>query len=324
MKIWLDGYLREASEGGVSGATHALHYGTAVFEGIRSYTGEDRCYLFRLDDHIDRLFNSAKTLRLSVPYSGAEIESAIQRVLDVNNLTNAYIRPLIFVGEGSMGLDIASSHARNSIHVMIMAWEWKSYFNKETPAGLNVKIGPWKRSFQTADLNKVKASGFYVNSYLAYADAKEAGYDEAILVDENWNLAEASASNVFVVMGTTLITPKTTAALPGITRSTIIDIARSSGFSVEIRDIPIEEVGQADHAFLTGTACEVVPIAKINGKSYGNRSGSDITRALAALYQKAVRNQYLLATQNTTSVWCTPLRRSAQASVRRDRITHTE
>jgi len=205
-----------------------------------------------------------------------------------------------------------------------MAWEWKSYFNKETPAGLNVKIGQWKRSFQTADLNKVKASGFYVNSYLAYADAKEAGYDEAILVDENWNLAEASASNVFVVMGTTLITPKTTAALPGITRSTIIDIARSSGFSVEIRDIPIEEVGQADHAFLTGTACEVVPIAKINGKSYGNRSGSDITRALAALYQKAVRNQYLLATQNTTSVWCTPLRRSAQASVRRDRITHTE
>src|SRR3990172_6557392 len=121
MRIWLDGYLREASEGGISGATHALHYGTAVFEGIRSYAGEDGCYLFRLDDHIDRLFNSAKTLRLSVPYSRAEIASAIQQVLDVNSLTNAYIRPLVFVGEGAMGLDIATPHATNSIHVMILA-----------------------------------------------------------------------------------------------------------------------------------------------------------------------------------------------------------
>ena len=324
MRIWLDGVLREACDSGISGATHALHYGTAVFEGIRSYASEDECYLFRLDDHIDRLFNSAKTLRLSIPYSKAEIESAIRQVLDVNNLTNAYIRPLTLVGEGSMGLDIVSSHARNSIHVMIMAWEWKSYFNEATPAGLNVKIGPWKRSFQTADLNKAKASGFYVNSYLAYTEAREAGYDEAILVDENQNLAEASASNVFIIMGTTLITPKTTAALPGITRSTIIDIARSSGLSVEVRDIHIEEAGLADHAFLTGTACEVVPIARINGKSFGNRSGVDITRALAALYQKVVRNKYFLATQDTTTGWCTPFGRNAHASVRRDRIAQTE
>jgi len=297
MMIWLDGSLHKECDIGISGATHALHYGTAVFEGIRSYAGEGECYLFRVDDHIDRLFNSAKTLRLTTPYSKVDIESAIIQVLDVNNLTNAYIRPLIFVGEGSMGLDIVSTHVRNSIHVMIMAWEWKSYFNEATPTGLNVKIGPWKRSFQTVDLNMVKASGFYVNSYLAYTEAKEAGYDEAILLDENQNLAEASASNVFIIMGTTLITPTTTAALPGITRSTIIDIAMSRGLSVEIRDIHIEEAVSADHAFLTGTACEVVPIARINGKSYGNRSGADITRELSALYQKVADSGRKCTTQ---------------------------
>lgn len=324
MKIWLDGNLQEASENRISGMTHALHYRTGVFEGIRSYAGVEESYLFRLEDHVDRLFDSAKTLRMSVPFSKTEIESAVQQVLVVNNLSNAYVRPLIFVGEGSMSLDIASSRASNSIHTLVAAWEWKSYFCEATAAGLNVQIGPWKRIFQTSGLNKVKASGFYVNSYLAYADAREAGYDEAILVEENGNLAEASASNVFIVAGTTLITPRTTAALPGITRSTIIEIARDNGFGVEIRDISIEEISQADHAFLTGTACEVTPIARINGKSSGNRTGAGVTRALAVMYQKAVRNEYMPIMRSATSEWCTPLGRNARVSERRDRIAFTE
>lgn len=307
MKIWFDGKLQEASDTGISGMVHALHYGTGVFEGIRSYAGTQGTYLFRLKDHIDRLFESAKALRLSIPFSRSEIETAIQCLLDANHLTDAYIRPLVFVGQGSMSLDIASPSARNSIHTLIAAWEWKSYFRDGPIAGLRVQVGPWKRSFQSDGLSKVKASGFYVNAYLAHAEAKEAEYDEAILVDENHNLAEASAANIFIVKGTTLLTPGTRAALPGITRSTIMDIARDIGVGVEVRDIPIEEFRRADHAFLTGTACEVAPIASINGQPFGTAAGARTTSELAGLYRRAVRNEYLPAMHGTRSEWCSPV-----------------
>ncbi|MEK9134503.1 MAG: branched-chain amino acid transaminase [Pseudomonadota bacterium] len=305
MKVWLDGVLRDSAEAAIPCLAHTLHYGTGVFEGIRSYSGPQGCFIFRLRDHLERLVNSANTLGITVPYSIDEMEEAVQQLLRVNELRDSYIRPLVFIGEGSMSLDVRKPPG-NRVHTLIAAWEWKSYFGGSPQSGLNVKLGMWKRNFPHPGLNRAKAVGFYVNSYLAHADATSSGYDEAILVDEHDHLAEATAANIFLVMDNRLVTPTIDAALAGITRDTIIEIARDIGLAVEERGIPRADISRADQVFLTGTACEVVPVTKVNGRPIGNNAGVDIARRLAALYQRAVRNDYMQPKKSATGYWCTP------------------
>ena len=313
MKVWLDGALRDNADAAIPCLAHALHYGTGVFEGIRSYSSPQGCFIFRLRDHLKRLQASANTLRIAMPYSIDEMEEAVQTLLRVNEFGDSYIRPLVFIAEGSMSLDVHTPPG-NRVRTLIAAWEWKSYFAGTPASGLSVKLGMWRRNFPYSGLNRAKAVGFYVNSYLAHADATACGYDEAILVDEGGHLAEATAANIFLVRNNRLVTPTTDAALAGITRDTMIEIARGLGFSVEERDIPRTEIFGADHVFLTGTACEVVPVAKVNGQPIGNDAGAQVVRDLAALYQRAVRNDYTPSRKPASGDWCTPhLRSSTEA-----------
>ncbi len=292
MKVWFDGSMAAVGDARVSCLAHTLHYGTGVFEGIRSYRVKDSRTVFRLQEHVERLFNSARSLRMDIPFSPEEIESAIQRVLAENCLQDAYIRPLVFFEQGGMGLDIGA-HPKNPVHIMIAAWKWDSYFTTgEWADGISARLGVWKRVLPHPNVNKAKAVGFYASSYLAHMEAKSYGYQEAILIDEDGHLAEASTSNLFLVQDGVLFTPTTNAILPGITRDTAITIARDLGLKVNEENIPQRRIFMADEVFLTGTASEVVPVTRINGQQVGAGKAGPITQSISDIYQLVVRNSY--------------------------------
>lgn len=307
MKIWLDGTLSDIGALPISSMAHALHYGTGVFEGIRSYSaGPTECFVFRLKDHVTRLLRSADTLGLTLSFSLNALQMAVLDVLAVNALKDAYIRPLVFVGEGAMGLDIHSGPI-NRIHTLIAAWEWRSYFGIDG-RGLSVKVGEWKRCFPKSGLNETKASGFYIDSFLAHLDAKRTGFDDAIMLDDNGSVAEATAANVFVVHDGRLLTPRTESALPGITRDTVIAIARELGVVVEEGEVCVEQMLEADEVFLTGTACEVAAVTKVNEAIVGTGHVGSLTETIAKSYQRIVRNRLPLRVRQDTNQWWTPTR----------------
>ncbi|PIQ12192.1 MAG: branched chain amino acid aminotransferase [Hydrogenophilales bacterium CG_4_9_14_3_um_filter_59_35] len=292
MKVWFDGSIAAVGDTRVSCLAHTLHYGTGVFEGIRAYGVEDGRTVFRLREHVERLFNSARSLRMEIPFSPDEIENAIQGVLSENGLRDAYIRPLVFFEQGGMGLDVGA-HPRNPVRTLIAAWKWDSYFStSEWGDGISARLGDWKRVFPHPSVNKAKAVGFYASSYLAHMEAKSYGYQEAILIDEDGNLAEASASNLFLVQDGTLFTPTTCAILPGITRDTVITIARDLGLKVNEEHIPQGRIFLADEVFLTGTASEVVPVTQINGQQVGSGKAGPVTKRISDTYRLVVRNAY--------------------------------
>lgn len=303
MKIWFDGMLQDVRALPVSAMSHALHYGTGVFEGIRSYVGRDECFVFRLRDHIDRLLQSVETLGIAIPHERGELEEAVQEVLAANRLSDAYIRPLVFVGEGAMGLDI-HAHPPNRIHTLIAAWEWKSYFGIGDRRGLSVKVGEWTRCFPKSGLNKTKASGFYIDSFLAHLDAKRSGFDDAIMIDDRGLVAEATAANVFMVDRGVVVTPRADLALPGITRDTVMALATELGFVVEERQISPSHLLAAEEVFLTGTACEVASVTRINEKTLGGGVPGAVTEEIAKAYQKVVRNDYRLSAKPSSVNWC--------------------
>lgn len=309
MKIWFDSKLQDVQALPVSAMSHALHYGTGVFEGIRSYGGPHGCFVFRLRDHIDRLLRSVETLGIAIPYTRAELEEAVRALLAANRLNDAYIRPLVFVGEGSMGLDIHSDPV-NRIHTLIAAWEWKSYFGIADRRGLEVKVGEWTRCFPKSGLNRTKASGFYIDSFLAHLDAKRSGFDDAIMIDERGLIAEATAANVFLVDRGVVATPRADSALPGITRDTVMALATQLGLTVEEREITPDELLAADEVFLTGTACEVAPVTRLNEKTLANGAPGAVTEEIAKAYQKVVRNDHPLNTKQSSVNWCVPVPRA--------------
>ncbi len=288
MQIWLDGKTYPSHEARISVMSHTLHYGTGVFEGIRSYRTEDGFSAFRLEDHVLRLFRSAEALDMHIPYEPAEVCHAVNRVLEANELLDAYIRPLVFLGEGSMGLDVKAQGKRNPVHLMISAWEWPSYFGQSMP-GIRAMLAEHRRVFSSPTLVQAKAAGHYLNSYSAYASAKANGYDEALLLDDEGHLAEATAANLFVVKDGVLRTPFTTSALEGITRDTIITLAKISGYTVMESRIKPDELLDGDEVFLTGTAYEVAPIISVNGQAIGDGSVGPITAQLTKRYQDIVR-----------------------------------
>lgn len=280
--IWLDGEWIAWRDAKVHVLTHTLHYGCGVFEGLRAYPTDLGAAIFRLTDHTDRLFRSAHIMRMTIPYPRDVLNMAQREAVRRNGLASAYIRPMCFLGSEGMGL-----HASNlKVHVMIAAWEWGSYLGIENMSrGIRVRTSSFTRSHVNSAMLKAKANGNYLNSILAVREAVDAGCDEALLLDHEGFVAEGSGENIFIVRNNRLYTPDLTSALEGITRETVITIARESGLEVVEKRITRDEVYVADEAFFTGTAAEVTPIREVDGRVIGAGEGrGPITEKLQALY----------------------------------------
>src|SRR4030095_2366441 len=266
-KIWLDGKMVAWDEANVHILTHTLHYGLGVFEGIRCYECEDgRSAIFRLKEHIERLYDSAHILLMKIPFSQEQVVEAWQEIFRVNQLKAGYLRPLAFVGDGEMGLHATS----NPIRVGIIAWPWGTYLGDEgVKTGIRVKISSFARHHVNAMMIKSKTVGNYVNSILAKREAMLAGYEETIMLDPQSYVAEASGENLFVVRHGKVKTPPLTNVLEGITRHTVIQLLADEGIKVEEALVTRDELYISDELFLTGTAAEVAPIRELDHRSIG-------------------------------------------------------
>jgi branched-chain amino acid aminotransferase len=256
-----------------------------VFEGVRAYNTPKGPSIFRLQDHTDRLFKSAGIVNMEIPYAKETINNAHIDVVNLNNLEESYIRPMCFYGSEGMGLRADNLKVRT----MVAAWEWPSYMEPEArEKGIKVKVSSYKRQVRNP-VSSAKVNGNYVNSIVALNEALEAGFDEALLLDEEENVAEGSGENFFIVKNGILKTPDLEASLDGITRRTIIQLAKDMGMEVEIIKIKLHDVLESDEAFFTGTAAEVVPINSVNNESLGNGSRGPITEILQSTYFDQVR-----------------------------------
>lgn len=279
--IWLDGQLVPWREAQTHVLTHTLHYGMGVFEGVRAYHAEQGTAIFRLQEHTDRLFNSAHILGMTIPFSKDELNEAQIAAVRENNLDSAYLRPMVFFGSEGMGL-----RADNlKVHVMVAAWEWGSYLGAEgIEKGIRIGTSSYTRHHVNAAMCRAKANGHYINSMLALSEAQAHGYDEALLLDAQGYVAEGSGENIFLVKDGVLHTPCTTSALDGITRKTIMHLADENGLKVVERLITRDEVYIADEAFFTGTAAEVTPIRECDRRAIGTGTRGPITEKLQSQY----------------------------------------
>ena len=278
--IWLDGQLVPWREATTHVLTHTLHYGMGVFEGVRAYKTDKGAAIFRLQDHTDRLFRSAKILDMPMPYDAETLNEAQRLAVSENNLDSAYIRPMCFYGSEGMGL-----RADNlKVHVVVAAWEWGAYLGAENmEKGIRIKTSSFTRHHVNITMCKAKANGNYMNSMMALNEAMRDGYDEALLLDVDGFVAEGSGENIFIVRKGVLYTPELTSALEGITRDTILQLAAEQGLTVREKRITRDEVYVADEAFFTGTA-EVTPIRELDGRSIGSGGRGPITERLQTLY----------------------------------------
>ena len=290
-KIWLDGEFVDWDQARVHVLTHSLHYGSGVFEGIRAYPTSAGPAVFRLTDHIHRLFASAKVFLMDIPFSPEVIIQASKDVVRVNGLDEGcYIRPLAFLGYGEMGLNPLPC----SVNVAIAAWPWGTYLGDEGVAnGIRLKVSSWQRHDPNAVPTAAKGTGMYVNSSLAKVEALKAGYDEALLLAPDGRVSECTGENIFVVKGGRLCTPPTSesGALAGITQQSVETIAADLGFEVSHEAVIRTDLYTADEAFLTGTAAEVVPIREVDDRMVGNGQPGPITQQIQQTYFAAVRGQ---------------------------------
>jgi len=288
-KIWLDGKLVNWADATVHVLTHTLHYGLGVFEGIRCYrTADGRSAIFRLGEHVRRLFESAHINLMEMPFSREQVESAICETLRANHLSEGYIRPLAFIGDGVMGLNPAG----NPIRVAIICWAWGKYLGEEgMERGIRAKVSTFARHHVNAKMTKGKTCGDYVNSILAKREALLDGYDEAILLDTQGLVSEASGENVFVVRNGTIHTPSLATVLDGITRNAVMRIARDKGMSVVEGPITRDELYVADEIFLTGTAAEVTPVRELDHRQIGAGRRGPVTKTLQEAYFAAVQGR---------------------------------
>jgi len=288
-QIWLDGAFVPWEQGNVHLLTHTLHYGLGVFEGIRCYRCEDdRSAVFRLSEHVQRLYRSAKILEIEIPYPQDRIESIVLETLRVNGMAEGYIRPLVFLGAGAMGL----LPADNPVKVAVIAWPWGAYLGEEgLERGIRAKISSYTRHHPNVSMTKSKACGQYVNSILAKREVTRMGYDEAIMLDTQGMVAEASGENVFLVRDGVLRTPPLGSILEGITRDCVITLAREKGIQVVETPITRDELYGADEAFLTGTAAEVTPIREVDDRTIGSGSRGPVTRTLQTAFFDVVKGR---------------------------------
>jgi len=285
--IWLDGEMVPWRDAKVHVLTHTLHYGLGVFEGVRAYRTPDRgTCIFRLEEHTNRLFNSAKILGMKMPFDRTTINEAQRTVVRENGLEEAYLRPLCFYGSEAMGLRADNLET----HVMIASWEWPSYMDPEAhERGITVRTSSFTRHHVNITMCKAKANGNYTNSMLALREAIDSGAEEALMLDNEGYVAEGSGENVFVVREGRICTPDLTSCLDGITRKTIFELAAEIGYTIEERRITRDEVYIADEAFFTGTAAEVVPIRSLDGRTIGSGVRGPLTEKLQAMYFDTVR-----------------------------------
>ena len=283
--IWLDGKMIDWQEANVHVLTHTLHYGLGVFEGVRAYNTSKGPSIFRLEDHTQRLFKSASVVNMKIPHDIETINRAHVDVVKLNSLEESYIRPMCFYGSEGMGL-----RADNlKVHTMVAAWDWPSYMEPEArEKGIKVKVSSYKRQVRNP-VSSAKVNGNYVTSIVALNEALEAGFDEALMLDAEDNVAEGSGENFFIVKDGVLKTPDLDASLDGITRRTIIQLAEGLGIRTEIKKIKLNEVLQSEEAFFTGTAAEVVPINSIDNLVLGNGSRGPVTETLQSIYFEQVR-----------------------------------
>ena len=281
--IWMDGVLTPWDDAKVHVLTHTLHYGNGAIEGTKAYkTVDGRCAIFKLKEHTQRLLNSSKMTLMNVPYTAEELNDAQVKLLQENELFDgAYIRPLVYLGYGVMGL----YHKDCPVHVSISAWEWGAYLGEEgLRKGVRVKITSVTRTPNTSGMGKAKAVANYLNSQMAKFEAVDAGYDEALLRDDQGYIAEASGAAFFMVRDGVLISPPSDNTLESITQQTVIDLAKDMGITVERKRITREEVYIADEAFFTGTAAEVTPIREVDARIIGAGSRGPMTEKLQAAY----------------------------------------
>lgn len=286
--IWYDGEMVEWRNATTHVLTHSLHYGMGVFEGVRAYKTPQGTAIFRLQEHTDRLFESAHIMGMTIPYSKEEINQAVIASVRDNNLESAYIRPLVFYGSEGMGI-----RADNlKVHVIVAAWYWGAYMGDEAlQAGIKVRTSSFTRHHVNITMTRAKSSGAYVNSMLALQEAVSGGADEALLLDPEGYVAEGSGENIFIIKNGVIYTPEVTACLNGITRDTILTLARERDLEIVEKRITRDEVYIADEAFFTGTAAEVTPIRELDGRQIGCGSRGPITEKLQKAYFNLVNGK---------------------------------
>lgn len=276
-KIWMDGQLVDYDQATVHVLTHTLHYGLGAFEGIRCYKTDRGSAIFRLEEHLERLFNSAFIVHMVSPFSKEEVSRAIKDTLIANNLEEGYIRPLIYIGSGSMGLFPKA----NPIRVSVAVWPWGTYLGEEgLEKGVRIKISSFIRQPASIGLHLAKLTGNYIISQVAKREAILDGYDEALLLDPEGFVAEGPGENIFMIKNGVIHTPPIDNILDGITRNTIIQLAKKAKLEVEVRKFSRDELYIADEAFFCGTAAEVTPIREVDGHKIGPGCRGKITHAL--------------------------------------------
>ncbi|WNO09425.1 branched-chain amino acid transaminase [Teredinibacter sp. KSP-S5-2] len=287
--IWFDGELIPWKDAKVHVLTHTLHYGMGVFEGVRAYdAGSHGTCIFRLNEHTDRLFRSAHIMNMAMPYSKDELNEAQKLVVRENDLTEAYLRPMVFYGSEGMGLRADNLQT----HVIVAAWNWPSYMSPEAKEqGIKIRTSSYTRHHVNISMCKAKANGHYINSMLALKEALDCGCEEALLLDNEGYVAEGSGENIFIVRNGELYTPELTSCLDGITRNTIFQLADECGLKIHEKRITRDEVYVADEAFFTGTAAEVLPIRMHDGRVIGEGRRGPITTRLQEMYFNAVRGE---------------------------------
>ena len=286
--IWQNGEMLPWREANVHVLTHTLHYGVGVFEGVRAYDTPAGPCIFRLAEHTDRLFDSAHILGLKIPYSKEEVNAAQLEVFAANELTEGYLRPMVYLGSEGMGLRALEL----SVNLCVAAWPWPDYMDADSrEKGIKVRTSSYTRHHVNITMCKAKANGNYINSILALHEALDGGADEALLLDNEGYVAEGSGENVFLVQGGELHTPELTSCLNGITRNTIFHLADELGIPIHERRITRDEVYIADEAFFTGTAAEVLPIRELDARNIGTGKRGPVTEKLQSAYFDQVRGQ---------------------------------
>jgi branched-chain amino acid aminotransferase len=287
-KIWMDGKFVRWSDANVHILTHTLHYGLGVFEGIRCYKTEEGPAIFRLKEHIERLFNSCHMLQIKIPFTPDEITKAVIESVRVNKLDECYIRPIVYLGYGSMGI----YPRENPVRVAIAVWPWGAYLGEEgLKNGIRVKISSFTRHHVNVTMTKSKTCGDYVNSLLAKREAVACGCDEALLLDTNGFVAEGSGQNIFIVRKGVLKTPLLSSVLEGITRNSIIEISKNQGIHTIETQFTRDELYISDEAFLTGTASEITPIREVDKRLIGKGKPGPITKKLQSIFFSIVNGR---------------------------------
>lgn len=287
-KIWMDGRLVDFADAHVHVLNHTLHYGVGVFEGIRAYSTTHGPAVFRLKEHVERLITSAKFYHMSIPYSAAEIERAVLETQAANEILPSYIRPLVYRGEPALGV----KNLKGKVSLAIAAIPAKKYLGDGSEAGVRAKISPFRKPPSEAIPSFAKASGNYINSYLAGADATKDGYEEAILLDCRGYVSEGTGENIFLVRNGTVYTPGLESdILLGITRDSVIRIATDLGYPVVQKLLSVNELLSADEAFFTGTYAEIAPIQEVGHYTIGSAVPGPITREIMGVYFRAISGE---------------------------------